>query len=269
MKKEGKRAWKTIRTLVLLYLSGGIIFYLIQDLLIFHPKPLQQNHKFLFNTPFTELNISVQQNRNLNIVQFHADNLFKGIVLYFHGNMKNIERYAPYAPHFTNNGYEVWMIDYPGYGKSTGKRTEANMYRDALLLYSMAVQKTTTSNIIIYGKSLGTGVASFLASEKKCKKLILETPYYSMVSLGKHYCPIYPVANLIHYKFPINKYLQKINVPVTIFHGTEDETVPYRHTQKLKKENPAIEVVTVLKGTHNNLYEFPQVVQKLEAVLKQ
>ena len=191
-----KKLWRVFRILFSVYVIGGIVLYFLQDIIIFHPKPLPFNHTFSFNNAFKEINISPDGKRNVNIVQFFPDKKAKGIVLYFHGNMTNIERYAKFAPYFTKNDYEVWMIDYPGYGKTTGKRSEKTMYEDALLLYKLAIEKTSADSIIIYGKSLGTGVASYLASLKPCKKIILETPYYSMTSMSQSYVPIYPARLL-------------------------------------------------------------------------
>ena len=89
---------------------------------------------------------------------FPQDSVRRGVVLYFHGNKKNIGWYAKYAENFTRHGYEVWMIDYPGYGKSTGRFTENDLYDYALALYKMAKFQFGGDNIIIYGKSMGTGI---------------------------------------------------------------------------------------------------------------
>src|SRR4030095_6807033 len=127
--------------------------------------------------PFKELNLAINEEKNISIVQFTVpDSVRKGIVLYFHGNRQNINRYAPNAKYFTKNDYEVWMIDYPGYGKSTGKRTENALYEDALQFYNLAMQTEPSEHIVIYGKSLGTGVAAQLASKRECRNLVLETP---------------------------------------------------------------------------------------------
>lgn len=260
------RLWQSFRLLLVFYIIGGIVLYFLQDLIIFHPKALPEKYSFKFKQPFKELNIKPGNGRNLNIVQFFPKEKAKGVVLYFHGNMTNIERYARYAPMFTKNNYEVWMIDYPGYGKTTGKRTEQMMYDDGILFYELATKQTPAENIFLYGKSLGTGVASYVASNKPCKQLILETPYYSMTSMSRHYVPIYPQA-LMKYSFPINEYLQKVNVPVTIFHGTADEIIPYKQSSKLKKELPHVDLFTVPRGTHNNLYRFPGVIQKIDSLL--
>ncbi len=263
--------WKILKkvfsTLAIIYVAGGLAMYFLQELFMFHPKSLPKDYVFHFDQAFTEINLATADNRNLNIVEFHAAKP-KGIVLYFHGNRQNIERYAKYAPYFTRNNYVVWMVDYPGYGKSTGQRSEQAMYSDALLLYERALRQTRAEYIIIYGKSLGTGVAAFLASKKQCKKLILETPYYSMKALAHHYFPIYPTDKLTRYCFPTNEYLKTVHAPVSIFHGTADEIIPFQHSQKLKKENPGIELIPVVKGKHNNLYNFPLVTQKLDALLQ-
>ena len=261
-----KKLWRAFRILLIVYVIGGIVLYFLQDLIIFHPEKLPLNHSFNFSQSFKEINISPDGQRNLNIVQFLPGKKAKGIVLYFHGNMTNIERYAQFAPYFTNNDYEVWMIDYPGYGKTTGKRSEKTMYGDALLLYNLAIKKTTTADIVIYGKSLGTGVASYLASSKPCKTLILETPYYSMTCMSQSYVPIYP-ARLLRYTFPTNEYLKTVKSPVIIFHGTADEVIPYKQSLKLKEEFPGIDLITVPNGKHNSLYQYPAVIQKLNSLL--
>ena len=183
MNQKRKRIiWTTVKTLGLIYLAGGIVLYFIQDLLLFHPKPLPPNHLFSFTQPFQELNIPVDD-RNLSIIKFRTDSAPKGIVLFFHGNMENVEHYSQYPSLFTRNGFELWMIDYPGFGKSTGKRNEKNLYRDALLMYEKASKEIDRDSIIVYGKSIGTGVAAYLASERPVRRLILETPYYSMDAL--------------------------------------------------------------------------------------
>jgi uncharacterized protein len=261
-----KKLWRVLRLLLIVYIIGGIVLYFLQDLIIFHPKSLSQDHRFQFDQPFREINLKPGDNRTLNIVQFYPKQKAKGIVLYFHGNRTNIERYARYASTFTKNKYEVWMIDYPGYGKTTGKRSEQLMYDDSMLFYDLAAKNTAGKDIIIYGKSLGTGVASWLASKVRCNQLILETPYYSMTSMTRHYVPIYP-ASLMRYSFPVNEYLKNVKVPITIFHGTFDEVIPFKQSAKLKKEFNYIELIRVPRGRHNNLYAFPEVIQKLDSLL--
>ena len=245
--------------------------YLFQDALLFHPQKLPADYKYQFHIPFNEINYPVTNEKNLSIVQFTVpDSVCKGVVLYFHGNRKNINRYAPYAINFTKNDYEVWMIDYPGFGKSTGERNEQALYDDAYRLYKMARTRFSADSIIIYGKSMGTGIASQLAASRNCKRLILETPYYSIDALAKHYFFMYPVRPMTKYAFPNYKYFEKITDPITIFHGTDDEIIPYRHSKKLmKKVTSQGELITIEKGKHNNLNDFEIFQRKLDSLLQQ
>jgi alpha-beta hydrolase superfamily lysophospholipase len=269
-----------VKLLVLLYCGIGIAIYYLQDRLLFHPVAILGNKLYELAAPHDEINIPYDQATRLNIVRFmalghqenHADSGdrgSRGVVLYFHGNRQNIGRYAIYAPNFTAKGYEVWMLDYPGFGKSTGPFTEQKLYDYALTLYKLARSRFKPSEIIIYGKSLGTCIAAELAAVRDCRRLILETPCYSMQSLLGHYLPIYPVGRMIHYRFPINEYLPSVTAPVTIFHGTDDGVIPYSNAERLKPLlKPGDEFITVEKGTHNNLNDFSLFHQKLDSVLE-
>ncbi len=263
-----KKTWKWFKIVALIYIMLGIILFFLQDKLIFHPTKLPADYKYQFEIPFNEVDIVVNDKKNINIVQFTVpDSIRKGIVLYFHGNRTNISRYAKYAPHFTRNGYEVWMMDYPGYGKSTGKRTEQTLYDDALLFYKMAISKVSIEHIIIYGKSLGSGIAAQLASVRECRRLILETPYYSMSALAKHYFFLYPVLPMAKYTMPTYQHLEYIKAPTTIFHGTNDALIPYKQARWLAEKKQGTELITIEKGKHNNLGDFPLFQQKLDSLL--
>ena len=261
-----RRIRNIVIAVAIIYIVGGVVLYFVQDSILFHPKPLSKEYKFSFQQPFEEINIPFEKN-NLNIVKFQPDSRRKGIVLFYHGNMKNVEHYKKYPPIFLRNHYEVWMIDYPGFGKTTGKRTEKIMEEQGLALYDMATKAIKSDSIIIYGKSMGTGVASYIASHRNCQQLILETPYYSIRSLAKHYFPIYPVKSLIKYFFPVHDYLKKVQAPITIFHGTKDEVVPYKHSKWLKEENKNLELITIEKGRHNNLSNFDLFQKKMDSLL--
>jgi uncharacterized protein len=258
-----------LKVAVVAYIVCGAGLYFFQEKILFHPQKLPDTHTFNFQVPFKEIILPVNAEKSLSIVQFTVpDSVCKGVVLYFHGNRKNIERYAPFAVNFTRNKYEVWMIDYPGFGKSTGKRTEQVLYSDAAILYEMARARFSKDSIIIYGKSIGTGIAAQLASVKDCKRVILETPYYSIDALMKHYAFIYPVSWLTKYHFHTYSYFKKIEAPITLFHGTKDEVIPYSQASRLTKENPGVELITIEKGKHNNLNDSPVFHQHLDALLQ-
>lgn len=270
LKRPRRKRWlRWLNILLAAYLLIGIAIYFFQDNIFFRPQQLPADTKYAFSMPHAEIDVKLDKDYSMNVVQFFTSNPSpKGVVLYFHGNMKNISRYATYSSLFTNNGYEVWMIDYPGFGKSTGKLTEQKMYDYAEQLYIMAIAKFKPEDIVVYGKSLGTGVAAWLASKKTCKEVILETPYYSFYSLAAHYMPVYPVTKLVKFELPTYKYINIINAPVSIFHGTDDDIIPYNNALQLKKDlKPTDHFFTIEKGEHNNLADLPAFTQKLDSLL--
>jgi len=272
MKNIKKRAIvRALKWFIFLYAFIGIALFFLQDYFLFHPVKLARDYSYQFNTSFEEVDIPFSKDDTLNMVKFFpADSIRKGVIIYFHGNKENINRYAKFASNFTRQGYEVWMEDYPGFGKSIGKRNEEILYQQAAKIYTMAVGQYTKEQIIIFGKSFGTGVAAQLASVKDCRQLILETPYYSIPDLFSCYALIYPATNMTNYKIPINQFLQKVKAPITIFHGTDDGVIPYRCAAKLRTVlKPTDEFITIENGTHHNLNDFPLFHQKLDSLLTQ
>jgi pimeloyl-ACP methyl ester carboxylesterase len=269
-KSRLKKVLKWILTAFIVYIAGGIALYFFQDKILFHPTVLPETYQYNFSIPFREINLPVTKEKNISIIQFQApDSLCRGVVLYFHGNMQNINRYAKFATDITKNNYEVWMIDYPGFGKSTGKRSEKILYEDALRLYQMARAKFSPDSIVLYGRSIGTGIASQLAAVRDCKALILETPYYSINALARQYFFIYPVSSMTEYSFPVYRYFEKIAAPIYIFHGTDDEVISYKNSLRLmNSKRNYVELITIEEGKHNNLREFPVFHQKLDSILK-
>lgn len=266
-----RKLYQWIKIIIIIYCVMGIALYYLQEKILFHPQKLKSNYIFHFNKPFEEINIPVNGTDTISIIKFFPkDAVRRGVVLYFHGNRRNVERYAAYADNFTKNGYEVWMEDYPGYGKSTGERTEKKLYEQALQVQKLAAAHYASDSIIIYGKSLGTGIAAYLASVINCKKLILETPYYSIPDIFNCYGGfLYPLNAMITYKIPTGQFLQQVKAPVSILHGSSDWVIPYRSAEKLKKYLKAgDEFITLPGGGHNNLNDLPLFHTKLDSLLQ-
>lgn len=265
-----KLMFRWIKVIVLLYSSIGIALFYLQEYILFHPTAIERNVPWKFNMPFEELDLPYNETDTINLVKFFPeDSLRKGVVLYFHGNKGNIRRYSRFVGNFTKHGYELWMMDYPGYGKSVGARTEKILYRQAEQLYKMALTQYPADSIVIYGKSLGTGIAAYLAAVSKAKQLILETPYYSIPDLFACYAPIYPTERMANYKIPVNEYLAEIKYPISIFHGTDDGVIPYRCAKKLQQVlKPTDRFITIEGGSHRNLDSYDLFRQKLDSLLK-
>ncbi len=265
-----KRVIKWAKIVAIIYISGGIALYFLQDAILFHPVTLNRTYSYNFPEPHKDINIPIDSKDTLNLVDFAStDTIARGVVLYFHGNKRNISWYATYIPYFTRHGYQVLMIDYPGFGKSTGKLTEQKLYDWALQVYKIARKRFPADSIIIYGKSMGTGIAAQLASTRDCKRLILETPYYDFPAVVNHYLPIYPAKWMLHYKIPTYQYLQHVTAPITIFHGTKDRVVTYKNSKRLLPFLKSTdELISIEGGSHNNLYRYKETVNKLDSVLR-
>ncbi|MGB3007934.1 MAG: alpha/beta fold hydrolase [Chitinophagaceae bacterium] len=268
-KEKWEKLRKCLKITSIVYVLGAIALYFLQDYILFHPVSLKREHNYRFPEPHKDINIPLNEKDTLNLVDFSStDSVTRGVVLYFHGNKKNISWYAKYIPYFTRHGYQVLMIDYPGFGKSTGKLTEKKLYDWALQVYRIAIKRFAADSIIIYGKSMGTGIAAQLASIRDCKRLILETPYYDFPAVVRHYLPIFPVRWMLHYQFPTYQYLQNVSAPVSIFHGTNDWIVNYKNSKKLLPSlKPTDELITIKGGSHNNLYTYSETVKKLDSLL--
>lgn len=253
------------------YLLAVSLLYGLQERIIFQPDVLARGYSFQFGQDFKELYLPHEgADTALHAILFPAwDSVVLGLVLYFHGNADNLQRWGQYAVDFTRRGYEVLAIDYPGYGKSGGRAGEQAMYRSAAQAFQWARERFATDRIIIYGRSLGCGPAAWLAARQEVQQLILETPFPSIPQLfrmraGKVFVPIAP-----RIKFPVVEYLESVDYPVSIFQGTNDRVVPYQIAARLKTAlKPEDRFYTIVGGGHKNLRHFPVYQETLATLLR-
>ncbi len=245
----------------------GSALYFFQEKLMFLPSTLAQDYKYQFDYPFEELFLKIEDEATINALHFKAENP-KGVILYFHGNAGDLSRWGKITEFFVEKRYDVLVMDYRTYGKSIGKLSEDAIYKDAQYCYDYLLERYSENEITLYGRSLGTGIASYLASKNNAKRLILETPYYSILDIAKHRFPMFPVKQLLKYRFPTFQYLPKVKCPITIIHGTEDNVVPFSSGKKLSELESDIDFFTVKGGGHNNLIEFEDYHKAIDNVLK-
>ena len=255
-------------SLVLIYVLVILAIYVFQEKLIFQGSSLPDDFKFDIKVPFEEVYLSTPDSSRIHGVMLKSK-APKGVILYFHGNRNNITRWGNLAAYFTEYDYDVFLIDYRGYGKSTGMRTEALLHDDALLAYHYLKEQYSESQIIIYGRSLGTGLACQLASKVKPKELILETPYHDFSEMLFERLMILPSKMLFRYKFRSIDFIDKITCPVYIFHGTSDNVVPIEYGRRLAQSGNKefLKFLTIENGQHNNLSEFSDYKNLMEEIL--
>ena len=235
-----------------IFIFLGIHFF--QEKLIFKPTKLAENYKFQFDEEFEEINVLVDKTVTLNGVLFRSE-AKKGIVLSFHGNKGNLAEIGKRSSLFTENGYDVLYINYRGYGKSSGNiKSENQLLKDAQIVYDSLKKEYKESQIILFGISIGSGVASYLAAHNTPHSLILTATYSSFKTVLKEKLPFVP-SFLWRYELNTNKRLQKVNCPISIFHGKEDSVFPFKHAQTLKENHPRIHLFGFEKYGHTSFLE--------------
>lgn len=243
--------------IVVLYIGILVIGGVAQERMIFVQNKLPRSYKFEFPYDFDELRIASGDGKaRLSALHFKVDQP-KGVVLYFHGNAGHLADWGWISQDFLESGFDFLIMDYRGYGKSSGSLSEKALYSDAEVFYDYVKQKYPEEQIILYGRSLGTTFATHVAAKNNPSQLILETPFYSMVDLAQMRFPMFPIRWLLRYPFPTHKFIGGVKCPITIFHGTKDRIVPYSNGKKLAKLIPESQLrfITIPEGKHNNLAE--------------
>ena len=249
-----------------IYLLICLILYSLQEHLLFFPEKLSPNHQFIFVEEFEEINIEVEEGILLNNLHFKSNNN-KGIILFFHGNGGSIDSWGQGANTYLENGYDVFYVDYRNYGKSNGKiKNESQLISDGQIIYDYLKSKYSEENIIVSGTSMGTGIAVQIASRNNPKKLILNSPYYSLSSLAREKMFFIPEF-IMKYKLKTFKYIKEVECPIIIIHGKNDQLIPVKHAFRLKKENPEIDLMTIKNYGHNNLFQSNEYHEKMKMTL--
>ena len=262
--------WISILLLVLaIYIAISIALYYLQDYVLFKPEKLPKNFQFDYENQETkEYNLETRDGAVINGLRFFPKGESKGVVLYLKGNSKSIKGWGKFAVDFTRHGYNVLMVDYRGFGKSTGKRSQKAIKRDLQLVYNKLKEQTTEDRIILYGRSLGSGFATKLASMNNPKMLVLDAPYYSLTKVTARYMPFMPLSLLLKYPLPTYKWLKYVQCPIHIIHGTHDKLIPYKSSIKLSLINPKLtKLHTVIEGGHKNLNNFESYHKMLDDIL--
>ena len=183
---------RTLKLVVGLYLLICILLFFFQEKLIFFPQKLESSYKFSFGKDFEEISIKTSDNKLLNSILFKADSS-KGVIFYLHGNAGSLSSWGDVAKTYTELNYDVFMLDYRGYGKSEGTIDGQNQFfQDIQTSYDKLKTKYSEDKIIVLGYSIGTGLAAKVASTNHPRLLILQAPYYSLTDMMRHTYPIIP-----------------------------------------------------------------------------
>jgi fermentation-respiration switch protein FrsA (DUF1100 family) len=216
-----------------IYIVITIILYIFQSSLVYFP-----DRKLIFypnqaGMEYEEVNFTTRDNIKLH-GWFIPSPENKFTILFCHGNAGNISHRLGSIGIFHQIGLNVFIFDYRGFGKSHGSPSEGGTYADARAAWSYLVEDRNISseNIILFGRSLGSGIAAWLAKEKMAMAVILESSFTSIPDLGRKYYPIFPVKLISRIEYPIIDYVQQITCAKLFIHSINDEIIPYKHGQK-------------------------------------
>ena len=266
---------------ILLYLIVCTLFYIYQEeYYVFVPQKLESNFAFDFPGKFEEVNIRAEDGTMLNNLLFRADST-KGLIFYLHGNGGSLKIWGGKAAFYTELGYDVFMVDYRGFGKSEGSiSSEIQVHEDIQTVYDEVRQTYAEDNIIILGYSLGSGLGARLASNNNPRLLILQAPYYAINDAARYIInrtdlllfkllrPI-PTSFLTKYSFKTNEFIQACKMPIVIFHGDEDGLIYYGSSLKLKEHFKSSDTLITLKGQgHQDFVDNLDYKFELEKVLE-
>ncbi|MBT8235163.1 MAG: lysophospholipase [Bacteroidia bacterium] len=248
---------------------AGILLYMFQERLIFLPTKLPESYTYSFEHSFEEFNLETPDLARLNALHFKVMNP-KGVILYFHGNAGDLSRWGEVVSIFPSQGYDVIVMDYRTYGKSTGKLSQEALLEDADRFYEHTKTMYPENDIILYGRSIGSGLASYLASKHSPRQVILESPFYSLEAIAKKRFPILPISKLLRYNLTSYQYLQKLRAPISILHGDEDKVIPISSGRKLFDAIPVSSKTffRIAGGGHNDLNAFSEFHEALFESLK-
>lgn len=231
-----------------IYLLLAAFLYLYQRRLIYHPVAVDPN--------FSAREISID-NDNLRLHGWVLSPGKSRAVVYFGGNSEMITHRRPYFEEVFSD-FSVYLINYRGYGNSQGSPSESGIFSDALAIHDELIQRH--DSIIAYGRSLGSGVAVYLAARRRLEKLILLTPYDSLVEIGQKKYPLFPVRYLIKDRFDSASVADQIETPVLIAAAENDREITLDHTLALKQSfhQAPLQYQMIAGAAHNDIIDFPE-----------
>ena len=187
-------------------------------------------------------------------------------LIYYGGNAEKIEDNISFFAE-TLPAYTVYLVSYRGYGLSTGKPNEENLYQDALHVFDHVKKKHDDINLM--GRSLGTGVATYVGAKRDISKIILITPFDSILNVAEEKFKLLPVSLLLTNRFESSERVQLIKAPVYIFIAENDEVISRARTDSLIEHfnNQYFESIIIKRARHNNIALFPQYTINIKRIL--
>jgi pimeloyl-ACP methyl ester carboxylesterase len=250
---------------VAVYVGFSALVYFFQERMIFRPTTLPATHQFGL-ADVQEVRIPVD-GAELSALHFRQPEA-KGVVFFLHGNAGDLSTWLTSTEFYRRTKFDLFMIDYRGFGKSSGRiENEAQMHADVRRAFDLVAPQYAGKKIVLYGRSLGTGLASKLSTEVNADLTVLVSPYSSILDLGKQFYPWLP-GFVSRYPMRSDLWLPQAKSPVFILHGDRDSLIPISHAQRLKALHTAAELLVIEDAEHNDIHKFPKYLDALANRLK-
>jgi len=262
----------TVGVILVLYALGCVGYYFTQERMIFRARALPAGGSWRFPGRFAEHFIVTPDGDRLDGLLFRADSS-RGVIFFLHGNSENLGELGGIAHVYTDLNYDVFFLDYRGYGHSEGHiSSERQLLADVQTAYDSVRTWYHEDSVVVLGYSIGTGPATWVAARNHPRQLILQAPYYSIRDLAAHYVPSWLAFSfptfLLKYPLRTYTYLPRVRAPVVIFHGDSDRVIPLSHSYKLKPLLKPGDRLILLHGQgHSGFTENPVYRDSLASVL--
>ena len=235
---------------------------------IFPGARLSGKYIFRFPGQYEEKWISTKDSTRLNALLFRSDSA-RGVIFYLHGNTDGLDKWGKIARTYTDLHYDLFMMDYRGYGKSESSiKNETQLYSDVQNAYDLVKASYPETKIIVLGYSIGTGPAAMLAANNHPAMLILQAPYFSLADAVHHLAPSWDTTKL-PFSFKTYEFIQRSSCPIVIFHGDADKEFYYGSSEKLKHFfKPGDELITLKGAGHLNMDKNKDYLEGLNRILR-
>jgi uncharacterized protein len=239
------------------YLVGLAVLYFKQRSMLFPIPPVGRTAPEAAGFPEAEEHVLTTADGEKVIVWHVAAKPGHPVVLYFHGNGDFLAGFFGRFHDLISDGTGIVALSYRGYAGSSGQPSEQGLLQDAAAAYAFTTARYSADRIVVWGFSLGTGVAKAVAAEHPIAKLILEAPYTSTVELAGSLLRVVPVSLLMLDQFHSDQRIKRVTVPLLIMHGTNDPAIPISLGERLfALANEPKRFVPFPGGGHNNLENF-------------
>ncbi|MCC7487142.1 MAG: alpha/beta hydrolase [Burkholderiales bacterium] len=251
--------WSLVVSVALAYAAIVALAVTFQSRLIYFPgigREMAATPR-AYGLDFEAVTIATEDGERLHAWWVPAEHA-RGTVLFFHGNAGNISHRLEYLEMFHRLRYSTLIVDYRGYGLSTGAPSETGTYRDAAAAweYLRHGRAARPGDIVIMGESLGGAVAAWLAARERPRAVILASTFTSVPDLGAELYPFLPVRLVSRFRYDTIEAVRSIRAPILIAHSPEDDIVPYRHGRALHAAAAEPKAFLELSGGHNDGFVF-------------